>query len=179
MLKSVEISQKLQDKYDRLLLPDYQKSCIVNIPDYIKYLHGLKNESVLRDNDERTPIKQTVLFTLDGFGYKQWQEHQSDHSILTKFADRGSVRAVTSMFPSSTAPSTSAPTGPAWDLLLLSSNSTSRLTANALCSLLLSFSLSSSSTPLMIISSPSFSSDSSSPPPPLTRSVEVRSEDGR
>ncbi len=101
----LELADFLQSKYPRLILPDYQKNCIVHIPDHIKYLHGLKDDSVLHAKDTNIRPKKTVLFTIDGFGYKQWQEHQAGQAVLARFVERGSVQPVTSMFPSSTAPS--------------------------------------------------------------------------
>jgi predicted AlkP superfamily pyrophosphatase or phosphodiesterase len=86
-----------------LILPDYNKNCIVHIPGYIKYLHGVQNESVLADDSHRS--KKTILFVIDGFGYKQWNEHQSKVPILKRIAEEGTIKAVASMFPSSTAPS--------------------------------------------------------------------------
>ena len=73
--------------YDKLLLPDYSQKCIVHIPGYIKYLHGIEQQSVLANSSSPLATKKTVLFTVDGFGYKQWHEHQSISAVLTKFVD--------------------------------------------------------------------------------------------
>lgn len=91
--------------YDKLLLPNYRQNCIVHIPNHIKYLQGLKEQSVLAVSEMKLDIKKTVLFIIDGFGYKQWHEHQPYSTVLSKIASEGVVSSVTSMFPSSTAPS--------------------------------------------------------------------------
>lgn len=92
---------------DQLQMPEYDTHCIVHVPNHIQYLHRLVDTSAL-GTPPRSHIKKTVLFMLDGFGYKQWHEQKSRVPLLQRFADQGTVTMVTSMFPSSTAPSTAA-----------------------------------------------------------------------
>lgn len=107
MKEPIDIPQ-LKNAYKNLHLPEYGDSCIFHIPGHIKYLHGVNNESSLKGDISPKEATKTVLFTMDGFGHKQWREHQNNNPVLKRFAQDGTVKTITSMFPSSTVPSITA-----------------------------------------------------------------------
>jgi len=53
-------------------------------------------------NAETSGIDNVVLLLLDGFGYREWQRH-ADSGFIGSMSRKGSVRPITTVFPSTTA----------------------------------------------------------------------------
>lgn len=89
------------------IYPDYKNRCISNIPALIFSLFGIKREDELslgKLAEEDLKPRNVILFVIDGFGYTSWQRYADDYEFFNAVNKRGKVIAITTVFPSSTAP---------------------------------------------------------------------------
>ena len=89
------------------LRPDYGGYCLSNVPATALSLLGLKGETRTLPGDalggtETAGVENVVLMLFDGLGYKEWQR-QSNGGFLGALSKKGSVRPITTCFPSTTA----------------------------------------------------------------------------
>jgi predicted AlkP superfamily pyrophosphatase or phosphodiesterase len=89
------------------LVPDYRGYCLSNVPHTVSSLFGLDDggRSLPKDalgTAETAGVENVVLFLLDGLGYKEWQR-QKEKGFIGALSRRGSVKPITTVFPSTTA----------------------------------------------------------------------------
>lgn len=89
-------------------IPDYQGLCLTQIPTFVGNVLGGNPtgpllEAIHRPSIDLTGINHVVLFLIDGFGFAQWQRLKNELPALQAFEAKGSVSAIDTVFPSSTA----------------------------------------------------------------------------
>jgi hypothetical protein len=89
------------------LLPDYRGYCLSNLPHTIFSLFGLDDEGRGLPRDalgaaETSGTENVVLLLLDGLGYNEWRR-QNKTGVFGVLTRKGSVRPITTVFPSTTA----------------------------------------------------------------------------
>jgi len=89
--------------------PQYQGSCISNIPDLLKEIFEINNnkspKNLYKHAAEKVCLEQNkkvVLIIIDGFGYSQFLKQYKKDQFLTNLTNKGIVRPLTSVFPSQT-----------------------------------------------------------------------------
>jgi hypothetical protein len=85
--------------------PEYGSYCTSGIPSSIMQHFGVKPVGMPLPHDalgETKGIENVVLLILDGFGMSAWRRQQSGGFVKT-MATRGTVRPITTVFPSTTA----------------------------------------------------------------------------
>ena len=87
--------------------PDYSGYCLSNVPTSILSLFGLDAGRPKLPEDalagaEKSGAENVVLILCDGLGYKEWQR-QSGGGFFGALSKKGSVRPITTVFPSTTA----------------------------------------------------------------------------
>jgi predicted AlkP superfamily pyrophosphatase or phosphodiesterase len=92
---------KWLDREKIFLMPDYSNS-IANVPwTILENLSGKKNEHSLKSFElDRAPEK-VILVLIDGCGYAQWKNSQS--KFKQEIEQKGKLKGITSVFPSTTA----------------------------------------------------------------------------
>ena len=89
------------------LKPDYAGYCLSNLPASVMRILGV-NDSRPRLPDgafgdvDTSGVENVVLLLCDGFGYSGWKR-QSDRGFFGALSKRGSVKPITTVFPSTTA----------------------------------------------------------------------------
>lgn len=106
ILRDIE-QQILKQQRDGFIYPQYGGYCFSNIPAAVQYLFGLRTTNSLSpilDKAGITPTKRqkVVALLLDGFGWNQWLRYTDRYEFLKRFAERGVLAPVTSVFPSTT-----------------------------------------------------------------------------
>jgi Type I phosphodiesterase / nucleotide pyrophosphatase len=89
------------------LIPDYNGYCLSNVPSTILSMFGVDTgRPVLPDGAlegvETSGIDSVILLLCDGFGYKEWRR-QEQKGLVGALTRKGNVRAITTVFPSTTA----------------------------------------------------------------------------
>jgi len=85
--------------------PRYGSYCISGIPSTITKLFDVQPVARVLPPDalgDADGVQNVVLLVLDGFGMSEWRRQQSEGFIKT-MTSRGSVRPITTVFPSTTA----------------------------------------------------------------------------
>ena len=108
MIDSAPLSQ-FKPLAEGLLRPIYADYSFANIPATIHYLlTGERLGALLPEScfggAYPNPSK-VVLFFIDSFGWKFWQEHQSRFRTTRHVAEQGVVTPISALFPSTTAAS--------------------------------------------------------------------------
>jgi predicted AlkP superfamily pyrophosphatase or phosphodiesterase len=96
----------VQEISNCFVLPQYDQNCISNIPKLILNLLGTQTtkSNPLKKHIETDNIRHSkiVLLVIDGFGFSQLQKHQQQNAFLSALATKGSLSAITSVYPSQT-----------------------------------------------------------------------------
>ena len=87
--------------------PDYSGYCLSNVPSTILSLFGVDPARPKLPGDalgdvETSGIDNVILLLCDGFGYNEWKR-QSGKGFVGALSKKGSVRPITTVFPSTTA----------------------------------------------------------------------------
>jgi len=87
--------------------PDYNGYCLSNIPTAILSFFGIDVARPTLPTDalgnvETSGVENIVLLLCDGMGYNEWQR-QSQKGFFGAMSKKGSVRPITTVFPSTTA----------------------------------------------------------------------------
>ena len=87
--------------------PDYSGYCLSNVPATILSFFGVRESRPLLPKDalgnvETSGVENVVLLLCDGLGYREWKR-QSEKGFIGALSKRGSVRPITTVFPSTTA----------------------------------------------------------------------------
>lgn len=82
--------------------PLYESYSFARIPQTICHLLGEKEEGLPPDTIKEGPYDIVILFLIDGFGWRFFEENSS-HPFLKRFMEEGIVSKLTSQFPSTTA----------------------------------------------------------------------------
>ena len=87
--------------------PDYNGYCLPNVPTTIMSILGVNHQRPLLPKDafgdvEISGVDNVILLLCDGFGYNEWAR-QSGRGFVGRISERGSVRPITTIFPSTTA----------------------------------------------------------------------------
>ena len=96
--------------------PDYSGYCLSNVPTTMLSMLGMKADRPALPRDafgdvETSGIENVILLLCDGFGYNEW-ERQRGRGFVGAISKKGSVRPITTVFPSTTAAAlTTASTG--------------------------------------------------------------------
>ena len=90
--------------------PDYNGYCLSNVPNTALSVLGVdpKRPTLPRDalgGVETSGVENVILLLCDGFGYKEWKR-QSGKGFVGAVSRKGSVRPITTVFPSTTAAAT-------------------------------------------------------------------------
>ena len=103
LVQQVEsIEKKINDNF---VYPQYDQSCISEIPNMILNLFEAGNEkNKFRSKNMTQPegTNKVVLLVIDGFGFKQFLNHLKENRFLTNLTTEGEVYPLTSVFPSQT-----------------------------------------------------------------------------
>ncbi len=112
-----DVEDRFEEDDNGFIRPDYDRFCFCNIPNTALSLFGIDSErpklpdKVFNEVDDKEPETVVFLF-IDGFGYIKFKEYSDRLPFFDSLADNGTVTPLTSVFPSSTAPSvTAASTG--------------------------------------------------------------------
>ena len=89
------------------LKPDYAGYCLSNVPSTISSLLGVNADRPTLPNDafgdvETSGVENIVLLLCDGFGFNEWRR-QDQRGFFGAISKKGSVRPITTVFPSTTA----------------------------------------------------------------------------
>jgi predicted AlkP superfamily pyrophosphatase or phosphodiesterase len=94
-------------KYSRRFIkPLYDSYCFSALPQTIEFLLTGKGESVLPEDcfgSLPTKYDKVILFLVDAFGWRFFQEYAEKYPFLKRFLSQGVVSKMTSQFPSTTA----------------------------------------------------------------------------
>jgi len=87
--------------------PDYSGYCLSNIPSTIMSILGVdpKRPSLPKDalgDVETSGVENVILLLCDGLGYREWKR-QGGKGFFGAISKEGSVRPITTVFPSTTA----------------------------------------------------------------------------
>ncbi len=90
--------------------PDYSRYCLSNIPSTILSIFGVNPGRPVLPKDAigdagTSGIENVILLLCDGFGYNEWKR-QSSKGFVGAISRKGSVRPITTVFPSTTAAAT-------------------------------------------------------------------------
>ena len=86
--------------------PDYSGYCLSNVPSTLASVLGYRDSRPTLPKDalgdvDTSGVENVIVILCDGFGYNEWQR-QRDHGFFGALTDRGSVRPITPVFPSTT-----------------------------------------------------------------------------
>ena len=89
------------------VVPDYSRYCLSNVPSTILSIFGVNSQRHILPRDalgnvETSGIDNVVLLLCDGLGYNEWIR-QTDRGFINSISAKGSVRPITTVFPSTTA----------------------------------------------------------------------------
>ena len=89
------------------LKPDYAGYCLSNVPSTISSLLGVNVDRPTLPKDafgdvETSGVENVVLLLCDGFGFNEWKR-QDQSGFFGAISKKGSVRPITTVFPSTTA----------------------------------------------------------------------------
>lgn len=87
------------------VVPEYGSYCVSGIPSAIAKHFGVRPPGTPLPKDslgETKGIDNVVLFVFDGFGMSAWRQQQSE-GFVKSMTEKGSVRPITTVFPSTTA----------------------------------------------------------------------------
>lgn len=92
--------------------PDYSRYCLSNVPTTILSIFGADPKRPVLPRDalgetEVSGVENVILLLCDGFGYNEWKK-QGSKGFVGAISKRGSVRPITTVFPSTTAAATAA-----------------------------------------------------------------------
>ncbi len=87
--------------------PDYSGYCLSNVPATVSSIFGVKGDRPTLPKDalgdvETSGIENVILLLCDGFGYREWKR-QRGRGFVEAVSKHGSVRPITTVFPSTTA----------------------------------------------------------------------------
>jgi len=87
--------------------PDYSGYCLSNVPTKILSIFGLGEQRPNLPPDalgsvDTSGIENVILLLCDGLGYNEWQR-QEERGFFGALSKKGSVRPITTVFPSTTA----------------------------------------------------------------------------
>ncbi len=87
--------------------PDYSGYCLSNLPSTILSTLGVDPARPILPEDafgdiDASGIENVILLLCDGLGYNEWQR-QSEKGFIGALSKKGSVRPMTTVFPSTTA----------------------------------------------------------------------------
>ncbi|MDG6902048.1 MAG: alkaline phosphatase family protein [Nitrososphaerota archaeon] len=87
--------------------PDYSGYCLSNVPSTVLSVFGVDHARPVLPKDalggaETSGVENVVLILCDGFGYDEWMR-QSGKGFVGSLTKKGSVRPITTVFPSTTA----------------------------------------------------------------------------
>ena len=87
--------------------PDYTGYCLSNVPSTILSIFGVESGRPKLPGDalgsvETSGVENVVLLICDGFGYREWK-NQAGRGFVRAISERGSVRPIRTVFPSTTA----------------------------------------------------------------------------
>ena len=87
--------------------PDYYGYCLSNVPSTILSVLGINGTRPVLPKDalgdvETSGVDNVILLLCDGFGYNEWKR-QSGKGFVGAISKKGSVRPITTVFPSTTA----------------------------------------------------------------------------
>ena len=90
--------------------PDYSKYCLSNVPETILSIFGVDPKRPVLPRDalgdiDTSGIENVILLLCDGFGYNEWKR-QTGKGFVGAISKNGSVRPITTVFPSTTAAAT-------------------------------------------------------------------------
>lgn len=90
----------------KLIMPDYNNLCLVNLHSLIGRFFGIENLSYqkmyIKDLPDFTNINKIVLFIIDGLGYNFLNNHLNKTNILVRNVREWFITPITSTFPSTT-----------------------------------------------------------------------------
>ena len=87
--------------------PDYSGYCLSNVPSTIQSIFGVSQNRPVLPKDalggvETSGIDNVILLLCDGLGYNEWKR-QDAKGFMGALSKKGSVRPITTVFPSTTA----------------------------------------------------------------------------
>ena len=87
--------------------PDYHGYCLSNVPSTVLNLLGVGSRSPTLPGDalgstETSHAENVILILFDGLGYREWTR-QKGSGFIDLISNRGNVRSITTVFPSTTA----------------------------------------------------------------------------
>lgn len=87
--------------------PDYSRYCLSNVPSTILSTFGIDGTRPTLPKDafgdvETSGVENVILLLCDGLGYNEWKR-QSGQGFIGAISKKGSVRPMTTVFPSTTA----------------------------------------------------------------------------
>jgi len=87
--------------------PDYSGYCLSNVPSTVLSIFGISQARPVLPKDalggtETSGIDNVILLLCDGLGYNEWQR-QAGKGFMGALSRKGSVRPITTVFPSTTA----------------------------------------------------------------------------
>ncbi len=87
--------------------PDYSGYCLSNVPGTVMSILGLDHQGPALPRDalgdvETSGVENVILLLCDGLGYREWKR-QSGRGFIGSLSRKGSVRPITTVFPSTTA----------------------------------------------------------------------------
>jgi predicted AlkP superfamily pyrophosphatase or phosphodiesterase len=103
LVQQVESVEKKTN--DNFVYPQYDQSCISEIPNMILNLFEARKEKTKLYSENITgseEINKVVLLVIDGFGFRQFINHLKENQFLTNLTNQGEVYPLTSVFPSQT-----------------------------------------------------------------------------
>ena len=86
--------------------PDYSGYCLSNVPSTVMSIFGVNHGRPVLPKDalggvETSGVDNVILLICDGLGYNKWKG--DDKGLMGAFSKNGSVRPITTVFPSTTA----------------------------------------------------------------------------
>ncbi len=107
MLNSNSLNAVNGAKYSRRFIkPLYDSYCFSALPQTIEFLLTGEGESALPEDcfgSLPTKYDKVILFLVDAFGWRFFQEYAEKYPFLKRFLSQGVVSKMTSQFPSTTA----------------------------------------------------------------------------
>lgn len=87
--------------------PDYPGYCLSNVPSTILSIFGVDGNRPILPKDalgnvDTSGVDNVILLLCDGFGYREWKR-QEQKGFVGTISRKGSVRPITTIFPSTTA----------------------------------------------------------------------------
>jgi hypothetical protein len=103
LIQQIESVEKKTNS--NFVYPQYDQSCISEIPNIILNLFEARNEKTKPYSKNMTRpegINKVVLLVIDGFGFKQFLNHLKENRFLSNLTNQGEEYPLTSVFPSQT-----------------------------------------------------------------------------